>query len=566
MLNIENSYPKIFKTLKKTNFSNKKIFIFTITFQWINFLVIIASILLRRGNRINFYYNTFYDQDKDFFSSRFSNSVLNKIDTHFKKNKNLNFNTFNIFDKKIVKYKLAPNEIKLIKDQTKKDLMRITKDIANNIQKKNRLLYFDRLNKNKKTYIFFKNLFKSHKPDVFIVPNCNWYEWAIAYNVAKSYNIKCICIESFKGIDHKNFVIDKNYPPANFDEQNVIKYWKNKNKINIQEDLIERFAKIQNLTVQKNKIKGLDISEIYNIPNNKKKILILPSFTWEKHPRLNRYCFSSQNEWIEKTIKYLKNRKDIYIIFKCHPYPSQKKFRKKFEQNINDPFKIIKKYKSIKNLKVIEPDSKIHIDDIYNFCDIAITYYSMAGLEMSLKGKKVIVCTNFHFANKNFTLTPINEANYFKILNDHIIQKFEKKKLQWIQNQAKIYFNMFYNNMPFALPYNIALPNFNFEFYNINNFETFHFNLSDFGKTINYLEGEKFNKKKTITKCLNHYKKVGIIHKFSLLFSEIRSILQFFVLRKMYHLNFFIKYQNEKNSLKKNIIRKLVYLTIGYRI
>ena len=29
------------------------------------FLVIIASILLRRGNRINFYYNTFYDQDKD---------------------------------------------------------------------------------------------------------------------------------------------------------------------------------------------------------------------------------------------------------------------------------------------------------------------------------------------------------------------------------------------------------------------------------------------------------------------------------------------------------------------
>ena len=182
--------------------------------------------------------------------------------------------------------------------------MRITKDIANNIQKKNRLLYFERLNKNKKTYIFFKNLFKSHKPDVFIVPNCNWYEWAIAYNVAKSYNIKCICIESFKGIDHKNFVIDKNYPPANFDEQNVIKYWKNKNKINIQEDLIERFAKLQNLTVQKNKIKGLDISEIYNIPNNKKKILILPSFTWEKHPRLNRYCFSSQNEWIEKTIKY----------------------------------------------------------------------------------------------------------------------------------------------------------------------------------------------------------------------------------------------------------------------
>ena len=125
---------------------------------------------------------------------------------------------------------------------------------------------------------------------------------------------------------------------------------------------------------------------------------------------------------------------------------------------------------------------------------------------------------------------------------------------------------MFYNNMPFALPYNIALPNFNFEFYNINNFETFHFNLSDFGKTINYLEGEKFNKKKTITKCLNHYKKVGIIHKFSLLYSEIRSILQFFVLRKMYHLNLFIKYQNEKNSLKKNIIRKLVYFTIGYRI
>ena len=46
-------------------------------------------------------------------------------------------------------------------------------------------------------------------------------------------------MRSFKGIDHKNFVIDKNYPPI-FDEQNVIKYWKNKNKINIQEDLIER--------------------------------------------------------------------------------------------------------------------------------------------------------------------------------------------------------------------------------------------------------------------------------------------------------------------------------------
>ena len=105
--------------MKKQIFQIKN-FHFTITFQWINFLVIIASILLRRGNKINFYYNTFYDQDKDFFSSRFSNSVLNKIDRHFKKNKNLNFNTFNIFDKKIVKYKLAPNELNLLKIKLKK--------------------------------------------------------------------------------------------------------------------------------------------------------------------------------------------------------------------------------------------------------------------------------------------------------------------------------------------------------------------------------------------------------------------------------------------------------------
>ena len=559
MIEINDIIPKLFNEKKIKKLSNKKIFIFTITFQWINYLLIIASILHKRGNRINFYYNTVYDQDTDFFKNRLSKKKLNEIENILNKYKIKNFKSVNIFSGRNKKIKLGSIEKKIINDQSIKDTIRITKDVINNPNKKYKKIFFERVNRNTKTFIYFNELLKKNKPDAIIIPNATYYEWSIAYQLARKNNIKCITLENFRALDDKNLVMDTNYPAAKFDQNNVESYWKNKSKIVQRKDLLKDFYNFQDLTIQKNNKKNQNLNKVFNLNSKQKKILMTSSFPWENHPRLKRYCFNSQGEWIQETIKFLSKHDDVTIFFKCHPYPSLSlRQASNYKKSSSNPFYYIKKFYNHKNLKIIGPESDLHINDLLDYCDVCITYHSMSGLEACLKGKKTIICTNYNYANKPFVITPKNEMNYFKLLEQNILRVNKFKPSKKVKDQSLLYLNMIYNNYPFAFPYKISLPYFNFNLFNINNFSSFYIGKSEYGKTISYLEGTNYKNFINFKKFIN-----SLSLKETLLFPivELRSIVQHFINKKLYQKKLFnfIEFLNNPFRVK---IKTLLYLFI----
>ena len=118
MLNISQIYPKLFNLDLQPKLSNKKICIFTITPQWINYMSLLASILVNRGNSVNFFYSEFQDYDR-IIPKKVIKDKLNEIKIVLSNINNKNFSAQIIKEEKN-KVKINSKEFKYIKKTTKK--------------------------------------------------------------------------------------------------------------------------------------------------------------------------------------------------------------------------------------------------------------------------------------------------------------------------------------------------------------------------------------------------------------------------------------------------------------
>lgn len=440
----------VFKNIHK----NKKIFFFTVNYDWLKFCLYCASIMAIRGCKSTVTFNKKWD---------FNNVPQNMVnETYNKYIKPLNENTFGedvkIFEiKESNSKKVLPTEI----------IIKIREQINADLTHKYHLVDLTKLKNYKKIFLntekFYQNLassildfLKVNYYDHYIIPVGTNFGWAVCRIVLEHLKLEYISTEGSVTFQDNKFLTCENYPVVMFNTHVVSKDWK-KYKANIKKLNFKKIKK-QNLKYLK---------EIYNPKNyvsfqssekiifKKRKdiILLLPSFHHEQHYRYEHYCFKSMNEWLFSTLDYFhKNKKFLEkydIIVRFHPLAVYAEGKNIDLEDMGSSeeyaFNIFKnKDENFKNLfHYIPPDQLENSNtlELIKISDLIITYQSMCGLEASLINKQVINLAGTAWSKKKFLHEPKSKLEYYKM-----IEKFFNNKLLILDNQEAHYFFDFYCN------------------------------------------------------------------------------------------------------------------------
>lgn len=305
---------------------NKKIFFFTVNYDWLKFCLYCASIMAIRGCKSTVTFNKKWD---------FNNVPQNTVNEIYNRYvKPLNENTFGQ-DIKVFEI----NESKPEKILPIEILSKIREQVNIDMCHKYHMVDIKKINNYKKIFFdtekYYQNLansilnfLKINFYDYYIIPVATNYGWAVCRIVLEYLKLKYVSIEGSISFHDNKIVKCENYPVVMFNSYSVSKEWE-KYKTNIEKINLDKIKKknIEDL----NKIydpktrSSLQSSKKNTFKKKKKIILLLPSFVHEMHHRLEHYCFKDQNEWLFSTLDYFYRNKRILkkldVIIRFHPLP-----------------------------------------------------------------------------------------------------------------------------------------------------------------------------------------------------------------------------------------------------
>jgi len=143
--------------------------------------------------------------------------------------------------------------------------------------------------------------------------------------------------------------------------------------------------------------KNRDIRSIYGIKNNQKILTATMSSYDElfaaqyigawRIPR--NLIFSSQAEWINALIDFVKHKKDLFLLIRVHPreFPNRRNGIK--SEHVKMLEKVLKNLPS--NVSVNWPADKVSIYDLAQATNVILNAWSTVGVEMSLLGIPVVI-------------------------------------------------------------------------------------------------------------------------------------------------------------------------------
>lgn len=141
----------------------------------------------------------------------------------------------------------------------------------------------------------------------------------------------------------------------------------------------------------------VNIRKIYNIGKNQKILTVTMSSydelfaaeyvgAWSSPKKL---IFANQIDWIEQLIKYVKDKKDYFLLIRVHPreFPNKRDGVKSQHAKMLEIF-----FKNLpENVKVNWPTDEMSIYDLAQETDVFLNAWSTVGIEMSLLGIPVVI-------------------------------------------------------------------------------------------------------------------------------------------------------------------------------
>lgn len=139
--------------------------------------------------------------------------------------------------------------------------------------------------------------------------------------------------------------------------------------------------------------------------------------------------FKNYEDWLIKTIEYIKKIKKINWLIKCHPANLVKNNR---DKKSNSEIEAIKNsFGEVPNhIKIIDHKSNESTLSLYKFIDYCLTVRGTVGIEAACYGIPVITAGTGRYDNLGFTIDSSSEEEYFrKLRNIRNFKKYKKNKI-----------------------------------------------------------------------------------------------------------------------------------------
>lgn len=178
------------------------------------------------------------------------------------------------------------------------------------------------------------------------------------------------------------------------------------------------------------------IYEKYGLKKDKPVWGIMTHINWDAASDYFDMIHENFDEWLFETIKEIYKIDDVQWLIKIHPSELNDNPETGCQKFIENNFPDLPSH-----IKVIKMDDDISPLDFYNLLDGAVTVMGTGGLELSLKGKPVILAGDAHYSKKGFTHDAKDREDYKKKLNSAVnLEKLNDDMLEHAWKYAYIYF------------------------------------------------------------------------------------------------------------------------------
>jgi hypothetical protein len=435
----------------QTAVSGKRVFIFATLHYWIEFSTFLALTLAGKGHKVTFSYLPYANWDKP-------------------------INKFNLRGQNLYTRQVLNQASQLIKIQPLLDVLPFSRALPKELEKaveevstfdtqytlqvedidKSDPLYQLRYERNRLAAQNARAWLAAHKPDVIILPNGTIQEMGILFRVAQYFDIPTVTFEF--GDKREHIWLAQNDEIMRHDTSSL---WAARGNEPLKEDQLEQlhdlFSARQDAKTWKNFTRqwqdtptegGSAVRKKLNLDD--RPVVLLATNVLGDSLTLDRQVFSrTMADWIEKSLNYFSDRKDVQLIIRVHPGETLTHGTSMVDVVKNELSDIPD------HIHLILPEEKINTYDILDIADLGLVYTTTVGLEMAMRGIPVVVAGETHYRDRGFTCDPNSWNEYVEILNT-LLGDLEHARLS--QDQIELawrYAYLFFFEFPKPFPWHL---------------------------------------------------------------------------------------------------------------
>ncbi len=265
--------------------------------------------------------------------------------------------------------------------------------------------------------------FKSHRPDVVVVPNGTIQEFGVIYRVARYLNIPTVTYEF--GDQRERIWLAQN---AEIMRHETDALWEARGSLpltNLQMDRLRNlFAARQQATIWENfarlwqgePTQGAEQARAH-LSLDDRPVILLATNVLGDSLTLGRQIFSEgMSDWIARTVKYFADRPDVQLVIRVHPGEMLTHGASMMDV-VKETLPVLPEH-----IHLIGPHEKINTYDIVAVADVGLVYTTTVGMEMAMNGIPVIVAGQTHYRRRGFTYDPTDWTTYQDLLT-HLLDQ-----------------------------------------------------------------------------------------------------------------------------------------------
>lgn len=160
---------------------------------------------------------------------------------------------------------------------------------------------------------------------------------------------------------------------------------------------------------------GSELRHKYQFDSAKPLWGVMAHINWDTVSDYSPMVYESFNQWMNDTIRVIKDIRDVQWVIKVHPAES-------WDNPESGVEFLIKKYfpDLPGHVRVLPAEENINPLDFFNMVDGGVTVYGTSGLELALHGKPVILAGEAHYGRKGFTYDANSKEHYRELLSQVI--------------------------------------------------------------------------------------------------------------------------------------------------
>lgn len=176
--------------------------------------------------------------------------------------------------------------------------------------------------------------------------------------------------------------------------------------------------------------------EKYGLDSSKPVWGVMTHINWDAVSDYFPMIHKNFDEWLYETINVIKDVRDVQWLIKIHPSELNDNPDTGCQRFIEKNFPELPSH-----VKVLKMDDDISPLDFYNLLDGAVTVMGTGGLEISIKGKPVILAGEAHYSGKGFTHDAKDREHYEELLRRASgIKALDDDRIALAWKYAYIYF------------------------------------------------------------------------------------------------------------------------------